>query len=170
MLKKQLSKLAQYNVWANNTLIDFAIEAGDEKTDQILKSSFDTIRKTLYHIYDAETVWLLRLTAKPLEYWPPSRDFSYSLLEFKPILMQRSSDLLQLLNSFSSESIKGDLVFTDTKGNEFRQPIADIFQHVLNHSTYHRGQLITMLRLVGYTSVGSTDYINWCRKHYKEQV
>ena len=163
MLQDQLKKLTQYNVWANGRMMDYIISAGEDKADMKLQSSFDTIRKTVYHIYDAETVWLVRLNNQELDYWPPSRDFDFSLMDFKDVLMNKSEELRAQLDEYNSVSLHKMCSYKNTKGESYATTIADIYQHIMNHSTYHRGQLITMLRTAGFNDVGSTDYIAWKR-------
>ena len=125
MLKNQLLKLAQYNLWANSTLLDWMIKAGEELADAKCESSFPTLRKTIYHIYDAE--------------------FGQRIARHQT---RRPNDKIEYPNA---------------KGVLFSNTIADIINHVINHGTYHRGQLITMMRTLGYTDLGATDYIAYCR-------
>jgi uncharacterized damage-inducible protein DinB len=163
MIHDQLKKLTQYNVWANGRIMDYIISAGEDKADMKLQSSFDTIRKTVYHIYDAETVWLVRLNNLELEYWPPSRDFDFSLVDFKDVLVNKSEELRAQLDEYNTVTFHKMCSYKNTKGESYVTTIADIYQHIMNHSTYHRGQLITMLRTAGFNDVGSTDYITWKR-------
>jgi uncharacterized damage-inducible protein DinB len=163
MLQTQLLKLTHFNLWANTLLMDWLIKAGEEKADVICQSSFPTTRKTLYHIYDAEFVWILRLNNQTLEDWPPSKHFTYSLSEFKEVFLKQSQMLIDFVNSLDENKISEMLTYKNVKGDAFQNSIADIINHVVNHGTYHRGQLVTMLRTVGFTEVSSTDYITFCR-------
>lgn len=163
MLQSQLLKLTQFNLWANTKLMEWCIKAGDEKADIIFQSSFPTIRKTLYHIYDAEWVWMLRLNHQKLESWPPSKDFKFTLIEFAKVFASQSQAIIDYVATLSDNSADELLNYKNVKGDTFQNRIADIINHVVNHGTYHRGQLITMLRTVGFTDVSSTDYITFCR-------
>ena len=60
-MKPILFDYTQYNVWANALLIDLLKNLNDEQLDQDLGGSFDTVRKTLYHIWGAESIWMQRL-------------------------------------------------------------------------------------------------------------
>ncbi len=163
MLQSQLVKLTQFNLWANSKLMEWCIKAGEEKADIIFQSSFPTIRKTLYHIHDAEWVWMLRLNHQKLESWPPSKDFKFTLLEFAKVFSAQSQVLIDYVKSADENKIEEILNYTNVKGEPFQSRIADIINHVVNHGTYHRGQLVTMLRHAGFTDVSSTDYITYCR-------
>jgi uncharacterized damage-inducible protein DinB len=55
------------------------------------------------------------------------------------------------------------LTYKNIKGEQHENSVVDIFNHVLLHSTYHRGQLATLVRQLGFTPV-VTDYITYCRE------
>jgi uncharacterized damage-inducible protein DinB len=54
--------------------------------------------------------------------------------------------------------------YNNLEGKEFTNTRAEAILHCVNHSSYHRGQLITMLRQLGFTQLFSTDYISYCRE------
>jgi uncharacterized damage-inducible protein DinB len=54
--------------------------------------------------------------------------------------------------------------YQNTKKEQFKQPIYQVLLHMFNHSTYHRGQLVTMLRQLGVQKLPSTDFIVWSRR------
>ena len=163
MHKAQLLKLTQYNLWANSLISDWLIKCGEANADVICESSFSTLRKTVYHIYDAEYVWFFRLNHQDIAYWPPSRDFNYKLKEFAKILKAQSQVLIDLTATLSENQLHEEISYANIKGDIFSNSITDIIQHVVNHGTYHRGQLITMMRSSGFKGVGATDYIAYCR-------
>ena len=53
---------------------------------------------------------------------------------------------------------------TILKREMFKQPVWQMILHVFNHGTYHRGQLINMLRQLGVEKISQTDFIVWSRK------
>jgi len=164
MLQQQLLKLSHYNMWANDKLMKWIIEAGEQTADLEMNSSFTSIRKTLYHIYDAETLWLVRLNGNQIQDWPPSRDFNYTLTEFAEVFRKCSKDFSHWVETAKDKKLTEKCAYKNLKGDPFESSYCDIIQHCLNHSTYHRGQLITMLRQAGFTKVGTTDYITYCRE------
>jgi uncharacterized damage-inducible protein DinB len=62
----------------------------------------------------------------------------------------------------SVEDLETAIDYRDMAGNPFMQKLADILQHIVNHSTYHRGQLTTMIRQVGVTPP-RTDFLVFAR-------
>jgi uncharacterized damage-inducible protein DinB len=59
------------------------------------------------------------------------------------------------------------VIYTNTKGERFRNSIREIVYHIVNHGTYHRGNIAAMIRQLGYQGV-STDYIYYLRNTDKE--
>ena len=53
--------------------------------------------------------------------------------------------------------------YRNTKGKEFSNSVDDILYHIINHSTYHRGQLMSELKSQGVMPI-STDFIFFKRK------
>jgi uncharacterized damage-inducible protein DinB len=52
-------------------------------------------------------------------------------------------------------------------GGEGQMEFQQTFSHVVNHSTYHRGQLVTLLRQTGFTQLSSTDLATYYMLHQK---
>ncbi len=163
MLKNQLIRLVRYNCWANGKICNFIHEAGEEAADTTFISSFSTIRKTLYHIWDAELVWLKRLNQQDIEKWPPSGSFTGSLDQGIFELLQNSEAFARYIEQLEEASLMKSISYKNTSGKEFQNRVCDMITHCMNHSTYHRGQLVILLRQAGYTEVSSTDYITFCR-------
>jgi len=52
----------------------------------------------------------------------------------------------EFLSSITEESLYVPITYKNTKGDTFTYPLWQIMMHVINHSSYHRGQVTTMLR------------------------
>jgi uncharacterized damage-inducible protein DinB len=163
MNQTNANRLIQYNNWANKRIMQWMIAAGESMVDVSLKNSFNTLRKTVYHIYDAQYAWYLRVQNQPLLHWPPSQHFSYTLQQFDMVLQQQSNDWLLYVNRLNDDAFNQIITYFNTKGQPFESTLADIITHWINHGTYHRGQCISMLHQLGQTEVGSTDFITYTR-------
>jgi uncharacterized damage-inducible protein DinB len=151
-----------YNEWATARLVGVMAGLDERQLTAPLVSSFPTILTTFGHIVAGESIWLSRLqgtspTAFPE--WLP--DASFSLLRAK--LAELESDRRALLLELSEEQLNHDLNYHLLSGEAHVTRTLDVLLHVVNHSTYHRGQLTTMLRQVGATPV-STDLIVFKRE------
>ncbi|MEO5569621.1 MAG: DinB family protein [Bacteroidia bacterium] len=162
MLRDSLVNLTKYNLWANAKVLGFITEAGEEKSDIIQNSSFPSIRKTLHHIWDAEVIWINRLNGISLNSWP-GKSFSGTLKEAGELFLKNSRAITKYAENKSEEEFNAILVYKNIEGKEFSNPVSQIVMHCMNHSTFHRGQIITLLRNVGVANLSSTDYIAFCR-------
>jgi uncharacterized damage-inducible protein DinB len=161
-LHQQLLRLARYNFWANEQFANILSEVPAAWLDKEQKSSFNTLRKTTNHIFGGETVWLKRMQgSSPVSF--PENEYP------EPSVFHTSSRLLlefleQQPESFFDESIS----YSTFAGDTFVTPVCDILQHLFNHGTFHRGQLVTMLRGCGFEGkIPQTDFIAWQRLELK---
>lgn len=152
----------QYNYWANEKISGFVTAANQELFTQETPSSFNTLQKTLLHVWDAEFIWLKRIQGESLTDFP-SKNFNGNRIDVINGLLSSSKNLIQLIAD-SSPDINGKIIrYKNMKGEEFSTDVEGIMMHVVNHGTFHRGQVITMLRSLGYTQVSSTDLITYLR-------
>jgi uncharacterized damage-inducible protein DinB len=77
-------------------------------------------------------------------------------------LAQRVKSWTTLVDQSTDETLKKILHYQNLRGEQFNVPVYMILHHVFNHCTYHRGQLVTMLRQLGVEKLPSTDFIAWC--------
>ena len=131
-----------------------------------MKSSFPSIRKTLYHLWDAQFIWLARLNGESPNTWP-SHSFKGNLDEAIGGLQQNSLALATYIELLDENEYQREVEFKSIDGTSYFNSVEEIITHVINHSTYHRGQLITLLRTVGFTAVDSTDFIRYLRSKEK---
>ena len=151
-------RLFSYTEWANLGMVKCIRGLSEEQFTRHIPSSFPTIRDTLAHIAFAEWLWLRRWkgenpTARPEWTHEPSLD----LLEMhlRAIGEERSHFLMTL----TDDDLRRDFAYRNMAGASFSNRLGDLMTHVVNHATYHRGQLTTMLRQVGATPP-STDFVS----------
>jgi uncharacterized damage-inducible protein DinB len=148
MNRTDIDRLFDYDAWANALIFDCAQSLTDEQFTRPLNSSFPTIRETLAHIVGVEWIWNRRLHGEfPTEIPAWMKDATPSSLREK--LKETAEERATYLQSVSD--LQTPIAYRDMAGNAFTQPLSDILQHIVNHSTYHRGQLTTMIRQVGAT-------------------
>ena len=113
-------------------------------------------------MWGAQNIWLRRLKGESLTTWPhePNQDSKEGQLNG---LVQSAQNILDLVTSKEDAFLNSLYAYTNMKGEPFRDSVEDTLFHVVNHSTYHRGQIITMLREAGVTNVAGTDLIHYLR-------
>jgi uncharacterized damage-inducible protein DinB len=161
-----LKKYTAYNLWANKRVIIKLVSLPEKMLNKELKSSFRSITLTVLHMYDAETIWLNRLEGISLNEWP-AKNFKGSPAEAMQLLEYASIKIADYTNNISGDSLYNDCTFTSLEGKPYTMKIYDIIQHCMNHSTFHRGQIITMLRELDIAELPSTDYIAYLRSYEK---
>jgi uncharacterized damage-inducible protein DinB len=157
-----LQQHLKYNVWANGKIADFIAKADEKLFDTEVKSSFPSIRKTVYHIWDAEFIWLKRLQGESLADWP-SKNFAGSRSQALAAWIECSKSLHDFIAAQDEAYLQQPVTYKNMKGDAFTNTAEGIIMHVVNHGTFHRGQLVTLLRELGYTDLSSTDLITFLR-------
>ncbi|MBA3828492.1 MAG: DNA polymerase [Taibaiella sp.] len=154
-MKETLLHYARYNQWANKELINILTTIGDNLLDAVISSSFPSIRLTAYHSWGAEDLWLQRLQLKDKPVWAPGA-FQGNFQE-ACILWQQSSKALINYTETAEEGILRENISFLRDEVQHMYPPSKILNHVFNHATYHRGQLVTMLRQSGIKDIPATD-------------
>jgi uncharacterized damage-inducible protein DinB len=162
-MKELLTQYAAYNIWANNRIIDAMFELPAGAIDLEMLSSFKTIRETVIHTWSAENMWLQRLNNEPEPVWM-AKSFDGSFEEACDNWRDDSHGIAEYVGACSEAKFKEDLHYADLRGNEHTTPVFMVLQHVFNHATYHRGQLVTMMRTAGETKIPGTDFIGFVRE------
>ena len=161
-MKEQLELYVKSNVWANQRIGKVLSKMPSEKLDQAIVSSFPSLRKTVYHIWDAEIIWLNRLQGKSLDHWPHEK-----LTGEEPIesFVKTSEEFRDFVLAQPAAFTNGSVTFTRTGGASYESPVFGMVMHTMNHSSFHRGQLVTMLRQAGVTEIPGTDLIWYMREN-----
>ena len=162
MTKTYLLALADYNIWANNKLTDWLSQISVEQFEQPLVGSFKNIHETTLHIVAAEQIWHQRLVNNVSEWLGITFEGDRTMM--LEIWKKTSADLKTYILDLPEEKLIENFAFNTRDGTPYYMEQYKALAHVFNHSTFHRGQLITLLRQVGFTGVGSTDLINYYRK------
>jgi uncharacterized damage-inducible protein DinB len=154
------ARYAHYNLWANTQMKNWLEEATTEQMNLEIESSFTSLRKTAMHIWNAEYLWLAVLKNESYEDMP-ANTFDGDERALLQGWLATSEAFYTYIASLSPEQLRG----TRSSGAD-RPPlyVSDIIQHCMNHSTYHRGQLITMGRQAGLVSPPRTDFIYYVRR------
>lgn len=162
MTPEEVQTLYAYNAWANRRALDACAPLSAAQFTQNVVSSFSSVRDTLAHIMLAEWIWLERWLGRSPAF-PPSdlADFASIRTRWQTI----DADLNAFVQKLSVADLDRVVEYKNTKGNAFSNSMQQMLQHVVNHSTYHRGQITTMLRQLGATPL-TTDLIAF----YREQA
>ncbi len=154
---------AAYNLWANNRLIEVINNLTDEQVDRDITSSYPSIRKTVLHLWDVENIWWQRMKLVEVQVWQ-SDHFSGSLMELNNNLLAQSKQWKEWIDIATEAALEHEFIYKNSKKDQFKQPVHEMVMHLFNHQSYHRGQLVTMLRQVDVKNIPNTDLISFLRK------
>lgn len=164
MTLSELKLLHAYNAWADNRIFEALTHLPQEQYTQDMKGSHGSIHSTLVHMVGAEKVWLERFQGAAQQFL--SEDPPKSLAELRTIWERVGYDTAKWLGTLNDKKLQETFTMTTLKGDVFTHVYWQAFHHVVNHSTYHRGQIVTMLRQLGVKPPG-TDLIQFCRETRK---
>ena len=155
-LQKLMINYASYNLWANQRLIDYVSTKPEENLHAEVKSSYPGILKTFHHIFVVEEFWLdvISQTGKAPE-WPNFEGLEKDVV-FSAVI-QQSEAILRYVKSLS-EAALSEIIPLDTPWVKGELERYEFIQHLFNHSTFHRGQVVTIGRVLGFTDAPMTDY------------
>jgi uncharacterized damage-inducible protein DinB len=147
-MKSFFNELFEYSHHFNQKLADAFIHNPDRVSEKAIK---------LYsHILNAHQIWNNRINPKqaPFGVW-----------EIHPIQNCKHIDIENYENSLvvlDKSDLNQTVHYTNTKGVAFSNDIKSIIFHVINHSTYHRGQIASEFKQNGLDPM-VTDYILYKR-------
>lgn len=162
-----LHQHVEYSQWANAKIAEVLHSVSDDIFYKPVPSSFPSLSKTVLHIWDAEIVWLTRLKGISISKWP-SDGYEQKKTELLNAFTQSGKDLLTFVDAQGPDFLTTRIKYKSMKGIAFEDPVEEILFHLVNHGTYHRGQLITMLHGHGVTSLPATDLVHFMRNRKAE--
>lgn len=148
-MKEYFLKLYRYNAWANKKVLS-ALEKQQVNDEKVLT--------LMSHILVAQYLWLHRIQGLPA---PP-----YKLWDQYPLsqLINMGEEINKRWLEFveTTENFNRELSYNNFTGNPYVNNVEHIMMHLVNHCTYHRGQIAMLLRQKGYEPV-NTDFITYDR-------
>ena len=159
--------LFDYTEWANGLAMNAAGELSEENLRRDFAISHGSIFGTLLHMAGAEWIWLERWHGRS-----PAKSEAWSLWKTDSCadlatLNERWRDLVDRRSGFISDldesRLKAEMPFKLLSGDPSSLPLVDQMQHVVNHATLHRGQVVGMIRQLGLEPP-STDLLFYLRR------
>jgi len=167
MLMQEVLALFEFDSWAADRTIESVSSVPEQRYLEDLKSSHGGIHGTLVHIYRSSMVWLHRWKGSS-PFKPVTVNEIPSLETLKNLWKAYHADLNGYLGTLNESRLNGFLSYSDLKGNPQSELLFQQMQHLVNHASYHRGQIVTMLRQIGSKPIG-TDLIMFYRTRPKPQ-
>lgn len=159
----EIRDLYAFNRWANARTRGAVAVLSDEEFTRDLKSSYPTVRATMLHIMSSEWVWLSRWQGTSPGGMPAEwNDYTRPQIEAQWAEIETAH--ARFVEPLTDDQLDRAVQYTNLVGETFTQPLWQLLRHMVNHSTYHRGQITTMLRQLGHGAV-PTDLVLYFRTH-----
>jgi uncharacterized damage-inducible protein DinB len=167
-----IKSLYAYNRWANDRLFAAVEKVPDENFSAPIVSSFPSLRETAFHILFAEWLWLNRwqgvspcttvvdpnASAATWDTLSPGKKPTWAELSnataLKSFAESTDQERQEFIGTLDERALQAVLQYKGMDGNPYAGPLVQLMQHVVNHGTYHRGQVTMMLRQLGAEAVG----------------
>jgi uncharacterized damage-inducible protein DinB len=162
-MKSIISQLASHNVWANDLILKTIMTLPGEMHHQKTGSSHGSLLGTVLHMADAGSIWWQRIKLAE-KIVVPGDHFKGSMMEAASLLVQQDRQWLDWTLAAQERMLEHEFIYMNTKKEQFKQPVYQVLIHLFNHATYHRGQLVNILRQLGIEKIPATDFIIFTRK------
>lgn len=158
-----LKTMVDYNYWARDRLIEVVAPLTIEQFTKDLGSSFKSIRDTMAHVHAAEWIWHQRwIGHSPTALLPNDRFADVAAL--RAAWNETEKDIREYVDRGGEGIVDEVYHFRLLNGTEGSATFWQMLQHVVNHGSYHRGQVTTMLRQLGAQPAKSLDMIAFYRE------
>ena len=162
-MKSLLLNYLRYNHWANQKMCKYLSTISHPEEEAGKEGLYSTIKNIILHIADNEQTWLSRLNGDNIPHMH-NLDISGSFHSICTLILKNSTELIDFIETKDNSFFNDSTEYINLKGIAFTQNNAEIILHAMNHSTFHRGQVINMLRNVGYTDQSASDFIMFLRE------
>jgi uncharacterized damage-inducible protein DinB len=164
MNEEEALTLVDYHYWARDRILDAVDVLTPEQYVKDLGNSFKSVRDTVVHTYGAEWIWYSRWIGDSPSSLPGPSVFPDVASVRTPWNAQEEKFRLFVQSLAASNELTRVFKYRLMNGQAAESVFAHMLQHVVNHASYHRGQITTMLRQLGAPAPKSQDMILFFRE------
>lgn len=154
MNMQEIRLLHAFNSWASNRIFDAVMPLPATEVMKDMKSSHGSLHGTLLHMTGAEKIWLSRWVGAPEARLIAASDFP-TIAAVRRVWEETGFATAKFLGTMNERKLQETFTMTTTTGKVFTHAYWQAIQHVVDHSTYHRGQVVSLLRQLGHTPPGT---------------
>ncbi len=145
-----LKLLHAFNSWASNRVFDAVERMPETDVARDMKTSHGSIHATLVHLVGAEKMWLSRWLGTPDRSFLNPREVP-TMADLRAVWEQVGLETARFVGTMNDRKLQETFTMSTAKGESFVHSYGQAFQHVVDHGTYHRGQVVAMMRQLGVT-------------------
>ena len=147
-----IRELYGYNYWARDRQLEACRALTQEQFLRPMGSSFSSVRDTLAHLVGAEWLWLERWQGRSPRVMPGAEEFpTLAAVEERWRAVEHA--VREFLSELSEDALARPITYTNFKGETWTYMLWRALYHLVNHQSYHRGQVTTLLRQLGARAV-----------------
>jgi uncharacterized damage-inducible protein DinB len=143
-----LNELFNYNYWARDRQLKVCATLTEDQFKRPLGSSFSSVRDTLVHMVAVERLWLKRWRGKTPRSLLRPEEFP-ALSAVQKYWHEVEREMREYLSDLNEEVIEQPVTCVSTRGQTWTYALWRMMLHLLNHQSYHRGQVTTLVRQLG---------------------
>jgi len=155
----EIERWFTYAKWANDHMLAACETISEEAFRREVGVSFGSVQGTLEHMYGADWIWLERFHGRTPAAFPPKGVLTTVAL-CRAAFDAMHDDRMRVVRGLTQAQVDAPLHYANTKGVAFSYDYGDLLFHLSNHTTYHRGQVMQLVRQLGGT-VTSSDFLFW---------
>jgi uncharacterized damage-inducible protein DinB len=148
-LLTQTRQLLLYTLWADRMMLKAVREVTPEDLTRDAGVSFGSILGTMIHMLGSQRRWLARFAGGAVESSPGLQDFP-DLHAWIEGWEKTAAGIEAFLAALTEDQLAAEIAWEDTEMGPVTRPLWQPISHLVNHSTYHRGQVTSLLRQLGY--------------------
>ena len=152
-------ELLLYTLWADRTMLSAVRAVSPEHLTRDAGVSFGSLLGTMVHMLGSQKVWLARFAGQTLDRRPTLEDLP-DLLSWIHAWEEMAAGVEAFVAGLTDEHLDDPISWTSSQGEPRTAPLWQPVLHLVNHSTYHRGQMASLLRQLGFQPP-ATDLIDY---------
>jgi len=159
---QDLRTMLDYHYWARDRLLEAIDALTPDQLTRDLGSSFKSVRDTVAHTYAAEWAWYQRWLGQSPKALLPYDQFP-DVASIRNAWSEHEAKMRAYVDGLGDAGVDTVIDYTLLNGSAGSTPLWQMLQHVVNHASYHRGQVTTMLRQLGAAPAKPMDMIAFYR-------
>ena len=153
--------LFAFGRWANDKICEAASQLDDAAFAREVGGSFGSVRGTMLHLYGAEWVWLERFHGRSPRAMPEDGRPVEALTDLRAKWDPVQEELRVFVSALTPEKLGATISYSSFAGESFTRVLSDALVHLVNHGTYHRGQIRGLYEQLGLGEFPETDLMRY---------
>ena len=161
---QDIRNLINFHYWARNRVLDAVEQLTPEQFTKDVGGSFGSVRNTILHVLSTERIWLARWKLEtPVAGLSP--DNFPTAASIRNAWIEQEGNMRAFFETKDDQGIQTVIAYKTLAGQDAASALWQMLQHVVNHASYHRGQVTTLLRQLGAVPPKGMDLITFYREN-----